>query len=196
MSSLNSMLPDTCLWKYLLNTFYIQGGAPPTMELSSGGWAPCSTGFPHYVSVLGTRLYQYASWHFCERLCSASEFFFKNSFSIFVHFVMGDLQAHLPTQHWLVSSFWPKKGMTPIPHPPYSPDLTSGDYFFLCPRWKKSSKGNILPMRKRWNKKKAEALKGTQIDEFKNCFEQWEKGLSKCIASNGECFEGDWSLNI
>ena len=42
--------------------------------------------------------------------------------------------------------------------------------------------------------KKAEMLKGIKIDKFKNCFEQWKKQLDRCIASNGEYFEGDWSL--
>ena len=47
------------------------------------------------------------------------------------------------------------------------------------------------------NKQKmAEALKGIKIDEFKNCFEQWKKHLGRCIASNGEYFEGDCSLNM
>ena len=33
------------------------------------------------------------------------------------------------------------------------------------------------------------------INEFKNCFEWWKKCLDGCIASNGEYFEGNWSLN-
>ena len=39
--------------------------------------------------------------------------------------------------------------------------------------------------------KTTETLKGIKIDEFKNCFEQWEKCLNRRIASNGEYFEGD-----
>ena len=39
--------------------------------------------------------------------------------------------------------------------------------------------------------KMAEALKGIKINKFKNCFEQWKKHLDRCIASNGEYFEGD-----
>ena len=39
--------------------------------------------------------------------------------------------------------------------------------------------------------KKAEALKDIKINEFKNCSEQWKKCLNRCIASNGEYFEGD-----
>ena len=42
----------------------------------------------------------------------------------------------------------------------------------------------------------AEVLKGIKTTEFKNCFEQWEKCLNRYIASNGEYFEGDGSLNI
>ena len=34
-------------------------------------------------------------------------------------------------------------------------------------------------------------LKDISINEFKNCFGQWEKHLNRCIASNGEYFEGD-----
>ena len=44
--------------------------------------------------------------------------------------------------------------------------------------------------------KMAEALKGIKINKFKNYFEQWKKGLDRCTASNGEYFEGDWSLNM
>ena len=35
----------------------------------------------------------------------------------------------------------------------------------------------------------AEALKGIEINKLKNCFEQWEKRLGRCIASNGEVTE-------
>ena len=37
----------------------------------------------------------------------------------------------------------------------------------------------------------AEALKGIKIEELKNCFEQWKKGLNRWIAPNGEDFGGD-----
>ena len=55
--------------------------SPPQrkMELSSGWWVPCSTGFPHYVSVLGTHLYQCSTWCYCESLHSASVNFFEDS---------------------------------------------------------------------------------------------------------------------
>ena len=42
----------------------------------------------------------------------------------------------------------------------------------------------------------AEALYDIKIDKSQNCSEQWEKCLNGCIASNGEYFEGNWSLNM
>ena len=44
--------------------------------------------------------------------------------------------------------------------------------------------------------KTAETLKGIKTDKLKNCFEQWKKGLDRCIASNGEYCKGDWHLNM
>ena len=39
--------------------------------------------------------------------------------------------------------------------------------------------------------KMAEALKGINVDKLKNYFEQWRKHLHRCIAPEGEYFEGD-----
>ena len=60
---------------------------------------PCSTGFPHELSVLATHLYQCSSWCYCEKLSSASVDFFEDSFNAFAHFMMADLLEHLPTLH-------------------------------------------------------------------------------------------------
>ena len=38
---------------------------------------------------------------------------------------------------------------------------------------------------------KNRSTKGIKIDEFKNCSEQWEEYLNRCIVSDGEYFEGD-----
>ncbi|PNF18563.1 hypothetical protein B7P43_G08484 [Cryptotermes secundus] len=56
--------------------------------------------------------------------------------------------------------------MTPVPHPPYSPDLAPCDFF-------------------------TEALSSISKDEFRQCFEKWNKRLDKCISVSGEYFEGD-----
>ena len=59
---------------------------------------------------------------------------------------------------------------------------------------KKVLKGKHFAEVEEEKQKMAEALKGTKIDEFNNCFDQWEKCLDRCIASNGEHFEADWGL--
>ena len=42
----------------------------------------------------------------------------------------------------------------------------------------------------------AEAPKVIKIDKFRNCFELQEKRLNRCMASNGEGFEGDWFKHV
>ena len=61
---------------------------------------------------------------------------------------------------------------------------------------KKVLKGKCFTDVEEVKPKMAEALKGVKIDEFKNCFEQWKKHLNRCIASDREYFEGDWSLHM
>ena len=158
-----------------------EGGALKKTELSSGPLPLGECSRNPSVSV-----YRPASLG--EAAHSFSEFFFEDSPNVFAHFMMGDLQAHLPTQH-CVQQFSPKMAGPPCPTLP-TPDLTPRDFFFCFPGGKKSSKGNILPMWRRCKQKTAEALKGIKTDEFKNWFEQW-KNVNRCITSNGEYFEGD-----
>ena len=62
---------------------------------------------------------------------------------------------------------------------------------FLFPQMKKILTGKRFADEKEVKQKMAEELKGIKINEYKNCFERWKKSLDRCIASNGECFEGD-----
>ena len=80
--------------------------------------------------------------------------------------------------------------MTPMPHPPYSPNLTLIDFLFVFPD-EKVLRGKHFANVQQVKQKLAEALKGIKIDVFKNCFEQWKKCLNRCIVSNGEYFEDD-----
>ena len=163
----------------------IWGGPPPKPELSSGGQGPCSTGFPCWVSSRNPSvsvyqlvlLWEAASVNFLGRLST--------------HFLISRQVICECTQPHCIecSAVLTKNGMTPLPQPPYSPDLVLSNSSFVCfPGWKNFSKGNVLLIRKRRNKKMAEALKGMKIDKFKHCFEQWETRVNRCIASNGENF--------
>ena len=88
-----------------------------------------------------------------------------------------------------------------MPHPPYSPHLVperlyfclfvSPRDFFLFSQMKKVLKGKRFANVEEVKQKTAEALKGIKIYKFRNCFEQWRNHLDRCIASNGEHFEGD-----
>ena len=118
------------------------------------------------------------------------------------------LWRHLPISWWVIykrncpqraecSALFDQKQHDPMPLAPYSSNLALSD-FFSPPGWKNSQREMFCWCRRaETNKqKKAEALKGINIDEFKNCFDQWEKLLDGCISSNGEDVEGDWSLNM
>ena len=147
------------------------------------------------MSVLETHLYQCTSWHCCERLHLTSVNFF---WSLFEHICpFRDGRSISTSAHTVLSvqKFLTKNGMTPVPTLLIHPILTQEMFFVCFPGWKKYSKGNILLMWKSW-KKMAKALKVIKIDEFKNCFEQWEKYLDRCTASNGDYFEGDRILNF
>jgi predicted acetyltransferase len=76
------------------------------------------------------------------------------------------------------------------PHSPYSPDLAPND-FFLFPRMKRDLKGKRFQNVEEVREKSKEALKAINLQEYQNCFEQWKKLWDKCIASQGEYFEGD-----
>ena len=53
----------------------------------------------------------------------------------------GDLQGHLPTRRANHSAVSDQNGITPMSHPPYSPDLTSSDFSFWFPQMNKDLTG-------------------------------------------------------
>ena len=136
------------------------------------------------MNVLGTHLYQSTRWHCCERLRSASVKFFEDSFNVFAHFMMGDLQACLSTPRWVFNSFWPWNSTTPMPHPHYSPDLTSTDWLFFLSLDEESPQREMFCHVEEVKLTTAKAAKGIKIDEFKNCFQWWKKCLNGCITSS------------
>ena len=58
--------------------------------------------------------------------------------------------------------------------PPIQPNLALSDFFGLFPQMKK---GKGFACAEEVKQKTAEALKGIQIDRFKNCSEQWKNIL-------------------
>lgn len=76
--------------------------------------------------------------------------------------------------------------------PPYLPNLVSCNvFFFLFPWMKKDFRGKRFADVKEMKQEAAEALEGTNVNDFKGRFEHWKKRLDKCIASGGDYFRGD-----
>ena len=153
------------------------------------------------------------SWHCCEWLLPATvDFFFWRIFS-----------TCLPTSGWVINKCtcphhaecgvdFDQNGITSMPYPPYSPNLILRDFLFVClfPWMKKVLKGKhianmeeVKPKKTKNKQKKKQTQKTNgritkrqKIEKFKSSFEQWKKHHDKCIASNGEYFEGEWSLNM
>ena len=150
-------------------------GFPPKMELSSGGWAPCSTCFLH--------------WVFQEPVCtSAPAAVFVRGCIRLQWIVLKTLSTHSPISQWgqvhlpvlsaprwVFSSFWPKTAWLPWPTIPIHPTLPQAT--FLVSPDEKSPQGKHFTEVEEVKQKTAGALKGTKIDKFKNCFEQWKNIL-------------------
>ena len=75
------------------------------------------------------------------------------------------------------------------------PILPQATFLFVCfPGWKNSSGkyfADVEEMNKKWQKHK----KASNSMNSKT-LEQWKNILYRHSASNGEHFEGDWSLNM
>ena len=82
------------------------------------------------------------------------------------------------------------KRITVLEHPVYSPDLAPSD-FFLFPKIKEILKGRHFDDIDDIRSNTTAALKPIPQNHFQNCFEGWTKRSHRCIASQGEYFEGD-----
>jgi len=77
-------------------------------------------------------------------------------------------------------------------HPPYPPDLALCD-FCLFPKLKNALKGQrFADLSDIWHNVKM-LLRSIPENDFQDCFWQRHHCLTKCMASQGEYFEGDSS---
>jgi hypothetical protein len=89
-----------------------------------------------------------------------------------------------------VTQFLTQKGISVVPQPPYSPDLSPCD-FFLFPKLKSHLKGHHFGTVDVIQKAVTDQLKAIPLNDFQHCYEQWEQRLRRCVASQGNYFEGD-----
>ena len=73
---------------------------------------------------------------------------------------------------------------------PYSAGLSPCD-FFLFPRLKNHLKGRYFGTLDNIQKSVIDELNGIPAEAFQHCYEQWKQRLRRCVAAQGNCFEGD-----
>ena len=77
-----------------------------------------------------------------------------------------------------------------VPQPPYSPDLAPSD-FWLFPKLKRPLRGHRFESIEEIQRESLRVLRAIPENDFQACFEDWKKRWHKCIAANGDYFEGD-----
>lgn len=77
-----------------------------------------------------------------------------------------------------------------VPHPPYSPDLAPCDFSFF-PQMKLKLKGRRFETIEDVQSATREVLKTFEEGFFRKSFEAWNTRWDRCIAAEGDYFEGD-----
>lgn len=91
---------------------------------------------------------------------------------------------------FIVSDFLARNRTTVLEHPPYSPDLAPCD-FFLFDKIKDSMRGTHLGSQEEIKSESARLLKAIPEADWARCFESWKNRMRRCIAAEGDYFEGD-----
>jgi len=89
-----------------------------------------------------------------------------------------------------VREFLATKQITVLEHPAYSPDLAPSG-FSLFPKIKEILKGRNFDDIDDIRSNTTASLKTILQNQFQNCLEGWTRSWHRCIASQGEYFEGD-----
>jgi len=89
-----------------------------------------------------------------------------------------------------VREFLATKQITVLEHPAYSPNLAPSDFFLL--KMKEILKRRHFDDTDDIMSNTTAALKAIPQNQFQNCFEGWTRRWHRCIASQGEYFEGDY----
>ena len=89
-----------------------------------------------------------------------------------------------------VIEFLVKNSIPVFPQPPYSCDLSPCD-FFLFPKLKFHLKGRHSGTVENIERAVTDQLKAISVSDYQRCYEKWEQHLRRCVASQGNYFEGD-----
>jgi len=89
-----------------------------------------------------------------------------------------------------IIEFVAEKSIPVVPQPPYSPHVSPCDFFlfpWLKNRLKECRFGTLDNIQKSITNK----LKGIPAEAFQHCYDQWKQCLCRCVAAQGNYFEGD-----
>jgi len=89
-----------------------------------------------------------------------------------------------------INEFLAEKSIHVFPQPPYLPDLSPCD-FFLFPRLKNHLKGRHYGTLDNIQKSVTDKLKGILAEVFSTATNNGKKRLCRCVAAQGNYFEGD-----
>jgi len=106
------------------------------------------------------------------------------------HLDAASRQCCLSHCHLRERIFGPKKGISVVPRPSYSPDLSPCD-FFLFSKLKFDLKSRHLGTVDNIQKVVTDQLRALPHEDFQHCYWEWEQRLRRCVASGGNYFEGD-----
>lgn len=90
----------------------------------------------------------------------------------------------------LIQNFLTKHSTPVVRQPPYSPDMAPCD-FWLFPKLKMPLKGTRFQTREDIMQNATDHLRAIPKEDFQRCFQQWQKRWEKCVAAQGDYFEGD-----
>ena len=89
-----------------------------------------------------------------------------------------------------VKEFLAKKGISVVPQPPHSPDLSPYE-FFLFPKLKFLLKCRNFGTVDNIQKVMTDQLRALVHEDFQHCYREWQHPLQRCVASQRNYFEGD-----
>ena len=96
-----------------------------------------------------------------------------------------------PSHRALVTlEFLAHKGIITLPHSLYSPDLAPCD-FFLFPMMKLQQKGCRFDRVEEIKRESQNVLGTLREQDFQHAFQQWQQRWDRCVAAQGDYFEGD-----
>ncbi len=100
-------------------------------------------------------------------------------------------QDNAPSHNCTLVSEWLARNRTIVmQHCPWSPDLAPND-LWAFPRVKKDMKDKHWGTVEEIEQATTNSLKALMVEEFQDCFQQWERRWTKCIELEGNYFESD-----